>query len=96
MLITFTTLTAAGIAAESVIVAPDGRAVMLNKFGGVFEAFEQSDGSFALNKTAKAWLGPGRPLGAGFDANGNIVICDALKVLEVRGTCDSSRVVWPS
>lgn len=46
--------------AESVIVSPDGRAMMLNKFGGVFEAFEQPDGSFKLNETAKGWLGPGR------------------------------------
>uniref|UniRef100_A0A383VRX2 SMP-30/Gluconolactonase/LRE-like region domain-containing protein n=1 Tax=Tetradesmus obliquus TaxID=3088 RepID=A0A383VRX2_TETOB len=64
---------------ESVIVSPDGRAMMLNKFGGVFEAFETPDGRFELNRTAKAWLGPGRPLGAAFDAHGNIIICDALK-----------------
>lgn len=53
---------------------------MLNKYGGVFEAHEQPDGSFRLNRTARAWLGPGRPLGAGFDAAGNIIVCDALKV----------------
>lgn len=34
---------------------------------------------FQLNRTAQAWLGPGRPLGAGFDANGNLLVCDALK-----------------
>jgi len=66
--------------AESVIVSPDGRAMMLNKFGGVFEAYEGADGNYTLNRTAKAWLGPGRPLGAAFDAAGNIIICDALKV----------------
>jgi hypothetical protein len=54
--------------------------MMLNKFGGVFEAFETPDGRFELNRTAKAWLGPGRPLGAAFDAAGNMIICDALKV----------------
>eukprot|EP00775_Hariotina_reticulata_P004860 gene4860-5105_t len=64
---------------ESVIVSPGGRAVMFNKFGGVFEAYEVADGSFELNRTAKAWLGPGRPLGAAFDAFGNVIICDALK-----------------
>lgn len=68
--------------AESVIVSPDGRAMMLNKFGGVFEAFETPDGRFELNRTAKAWLGPGRPLGAAFDAQGNMIICDALKVCQ--------------
>lgn len=54
---------------------------MLNKFGGVFEALETIDGGFELNRTAKAWLGPGRPLGAAFDAQGNMIICDALKVV---------------
>eukprot|EP00878_Enallax_costatus_P004230 GHUV01004460.1.p1 GENE.GHUV01004460.1~~GHUV01004460.1.p1 ORF type:complete len:457 (+),score=103.84 GHUV01004460.1:102-1472(+) len=77
---------------ESVIVAPDGRAMMLNKYGGVFEAFEQPDGSFELNRTAKAWLGPGRPLGAAFDADGNMIICDALKgILKLER--DTHRVV---
>lgn len=71
-------------AAESVIVAPDGRAMMLNKYGGVFEAFEQPDGSFQLNRTAKAWLGPGRPLGAAFDADGNMIVCDALKARQLN------------
>eukprot|EP00882_Tetradesmus_deserticola_P017121 GHRQ01018323.1.p3 GENE.GHRQ01018323.1~~GHRQ01018323.1.p3 ORF type:complete len:120 (+),score=16.34 GHRQ01018323.1:617-976(+) len=73
--------------AESVIVSPDGRAMMLNKFGGVFEAFETQDGRFELNRTAKAWLGPGRPLGAAFDAQGNMIICDALKVSEQMNKC---------
>eukprot|EP00879_Flechtneria_rotunda_P029720 GHRR01032163.1.p1 GENE.GHRR01032163.1~~GHRR01032163.1.p1 ORF type:complete len:293 (+),score=27.88 GHRR01032163.1:81-881(+) len=66
---------------ESVVISPDDRAIMLNKFGGVFEAIEQPDGTFELNRTAKAWLGPGRPLGAAFDAQGNLIICDALKGL---------------
>eukprot|EP00882_Tetradesmus_deserticola_P023565 GHRQ01025656.1.p1 GENE.GHRQ01025656.1~~GHRQ01025656.1.p1 ORF type:complete len:145 (+),score=36.02 GHRQ01025656.1:617-1051(+) len=78
--------------AESVIVSPDGRAMMLNKFGGVFEAFETQDGRFELNRTAKAWLGPGRPLGAAFDAQGNMIICDALKGILMLEK-DSNRVV---
>jgi sugar lactone lactonase YvrE len=78
--------------AESVIVSPDGRAMMLNKFGGVFEAFETPDGSFELNRTAKAWLGPGRPLGAAFDAQGNMIICDALKGILMLEK-DTNRVV---
>jgi sugar lactone lactonase YvrE len=65
---------------------------MLSKFGGIFEAFETPDGRFELNRTAKAWLGPGRPLGAAFDAQGNIIICDALKGILMLEK-DTNRVV---
>ena len=66
--------------AESVIVSPDGVATMLDKFGAVWEAEEGPDGSLKLRPQPRAWLGPGRPLGAGFDAQGNLYVCDALKV----------------
>jgi hypothetical protein len=82
-------------ASESVIVSPDGRATMLSKFGGVYEAVEQPDGSFALNTTARAWLGPGRPLGAGFDARGDLYVCDALKVGTVLGACCAVPLWFP-
>jgi hypothetical protein len=90
---------APSMTAESVIVSPDGRAMMLNKFGGVFEAYEGADGNYKLNRTAKAWLGPGRPLGAAFDAAGNIIICDALKVfsqLNVRQTHIMFATAFPA
>jgi hypothetical protein len=54
---------------------------MLDKYGGVYEATEGPDGTYALTSTkARAWLGPGRPLGAGFNAQGDLYVCDALKV----------------
>lgn len=68
--------------AESVIVSPEGVATMLDKFGAVHEAIEGPDGSFELNPKPRAWLGPGRPLGAAFDADGNLYVCDALKVCQ--------------
>ena len=72
---------AAAAAPESVIVSPDGMATMLDKYGGVFEAAQNPDGSFSLvNPRPSAHLGPGRPLGAAFNAQGDLFVCDALKV----------------
>jgi sugar lactone lactonase YvrE len=53
---------------------------MLDKYAWVREALPQPDGSYQLQPRPLAHLGPGRPLGAGFDADGNLIICDALKV----------------
>jgi hypothetical protein len=68
------------LAAESVTIAPDGRLVMLDKYGMVWEARESSKDQFDLNPVPLAHLGSGRPLGAGFDKDGNMIICDAIKV----------------
>lgn len=68
------------VMSESVIVSPEGVATMLDKFGGVHEALQMPDGSYQLRGKPRAWLGPGRPLGAAFDAQGNLYVCDALKV----------------
>ncbi|WIA20274.1 hypothetical protein OEZ85_006107 [Tetradesmus obliquus] len=66
---------------ESVTMAPDGRFIMLDRYGAVREALQQDDGSMVLRPTAIAHLGPGRPLGAQYDAHGNLIICDAFKGL---------------
>jgi sugar lactone lactonase YvrE len=57
-------------------------ATMMDKHGGVFEAAQNPDGSFSLvNPRPSAHLGPGRPLGAAFNAQGDLYVCDALKGL---------------
>lgn len=72
---------------ESVIVSPSGIATMLDKYGAVFEAEEGPDGSYSINRRPRAHLGPGRPLGAGFNTQGDLYVCDALKVFAVLGFC---------
>jgi hypothetical protein len=72
-------------AAESVTMAPDGRFVMLDRYGAVKEATEQN-GVMVLNPKPIAHLGPGRPLGAQYDAHGNLIICDAFKVVSFDNT----------
>jgi hypothetical protein len=69
-------------------MAPDGRFIMLDRYGAVKEAREQG-GVLVLNPQPIAHLGPGRPLGAQFDAHGNLIICDAFKVRAARRCCDS-------
>ena len=68
------------LAAESVTMAPDGRLIMLDKYGMVWEASETKKDQYELNPVPLAHLGSGRPLGAGFDKDGNMIICDAMKV----------------
>ena len=59
----------------------DGRFIMLDRYGAVKEARKDPDtGVMVLNPKPLAHLGPGRPLGAKYDAHGNLVICDAFKV----------------
>jgi hypothetical protein len=77
-----------------VIVSPSGVATMLDKYGGVFEAVEGPDGSFSINSKPRAYLGPGRPLGAGFNADGDLYVCDALKVGSGGGSCGFSGCEW--
>ncbi|KAF6258203.1 strictosidine synthase [Scenedesmus sp. NREL 46B-D3] len=76
---------------ESVTVAPDGRFIMLDRYGAVREARE-AGGGMVLNPKPLAHLGPGRPLGAQFDGNGNLIICDAFKGL-IMLEAVTSRVI---
>jgi hypothetical protein len=46
----------------------------------VHEALPLDDGSYQLNPKPLAQLGPGRVLGSKLDADGNLVMCDVLKV----------------
>lgn len=66
--------------AESVTVCPDGHLVMIDKYGAVRAAPKHPDSSTQLDPEPIAHLGPGRPLGFTFDAEENVVVCDALKV----------------
>lgn len=67
---------------ESVNVSPDGRLVMIDKYGAVRAAPKQPiRNSTQLDPQPIAHLGPGRALGFTFDADGNLVVCDALKGL---------------
>lgn len=61
-------------------MGPDGALYMLDKFGYLLRA--QSNGSsYQLDpEHPVAYVGPGRPLGFHFDATGNLLICDSLKV----------------
>lgn len=42
---------------------------------------------------ARAYLGPGRPLGFKYDAKGNLIICDSLKGLTMLEGGDGARLV---
>lgn len=71
---------------ETVILDDDGKTIfLLDKFGYVFKGaiMERPNGvlSVQLDKHAYAYLGPGRPLGAELDKDGNLIICDSLKGL---------------
>lgn len=61
-------------------MCPDGHLVMVDKYGFVRAAPRHPDASTRLDPEPVAHLGPGRPLGTAFDADGNLLICDALKV----------------
>lgn len=71
--------------AESVVLSPDGRLTMLDKYGHVWQAAPPEHptagpSGFALRRLP-VHLGPGRPLGAEYDAAGDLIVCDALKGL---------------
>jgi hypothetical protein len=70
-------------AAESVAVRSNGDLALLDKYGNLYEAVassSSSSGSWQLQQQPLARLGAGRPLGYHFDADGDLVICDSLKV----------------
>jgi hypothetical protein len=69
--------------AESVAVRPNGDLALLDKYGNLFEAVassSSSSSSWQLREQPVAQLGAGRPLGYHFDADGDLIICDSLKV----------------
>jgi sugar lactone lactonase YvrE len=66
-----------GVLAESVAVASDGSLYMLDKFGFVWRAPPDGSGGYSLEKEPRAQLGPGRPLGFHFDAEGNLIVCNS-------------------
>lgn len=61
-----------------------GRLLLPDKWGDIHEALLLEDGSYQLNQTPIAQLGPGRVLGSKMDAEGNLVMCDVLKVSKAR------------
>ncbi len=50
---------------------------MLDKFGNVLRATDEDSVQIV------AYIGPGRPLGFHIDAEGNIIVCDSLKVRDM-------------
>jgi hypothetical protein len=80
--------------AESVNVCPDGHLIMIDKYGAVRAAPKNPDSSTQLDPEPIAHLGPGRPLGFTFDAQGNLVVCDALKVGALLRHVDFGRGWW--
>ncbi len=65
--------------AESVQLSSSGTLWLPDKYGNVFTSEADSKGTYKdLQKVA--YVGPSRPLGHVFDANDNLVICDASKV----------------
>ncbi len=58
-------------------VAKDGSLYMLDKFGYVWRAPANAAGGYDLEKEPLAHLGSGRPLGFHFDADGNLIVCNA-------------------
>jgi hypothetical protein len=54
---------------------------------------QRNDGiSYVLNPEPYARLGSGRPLGSHFDADGNLIVCDSLKVSCV--CVEGGQVTW--
>jgi hypothetical protein len=79
---------------ESVTTTADGSFIMLDRYGAVREAWQQG-GAMVLNPVPIAHLGPGRPLGAQYDAAGSLIICDAFKVRCALSVC-VSLLFWLS
>lgn len=58
-----------------------GNLLLPDKWGDVHLAALQPDGSYRLQQQPLAQMGPGRVLGTKLDAQGNLVMCDVLKVI---------------
>ena len=66
---------------------PNGTLVLVDKFGDMFLAHPRGGAAagarpsaYDLDPTPVVRLGAGRPLGFELDANGDVIVCDALKV----------------
>lgn len=66
---------------ESATIAVDGSLYMLDKFANVQRAVYDASSGWKVEAEPVAYLGAGRPLGAHFDAQGNLIICDSIKGL---------------
>ncbi|GIL73771.1 hypothetical protein Vretimale_5363 [Volvox reticuliferus] len=73
---------------EHVAISPGGNMTLLDKFGYLYEAEPAATvpgavfpEEWTLDLPAAAYIGPGRPLGFHYDAEGNLIIADALKGL---------------
>lgn len=64
------------------MVGPQGQLVMLDRYNHLWEATQDpATKAWVLSAEPRARLGPGRPLGYHFDHQGNLIMCDSLKVL---------------
>jgi hypothetical protein len=54
---------------------------MLDRYNSLWEAArDPASGEWVLAAQPRAKLGAGRPLGYHFDKQGNLIVCDSLKV----------------
>mmetsp|Transcript_1980 Transcript_1980/g.5885 ORF Transcript_1980/g.5885 Transcript_1980/m.5885 type:complete len:398 (+) Transcript_1980:214-1407(+) len=61
---------------ESVVVGADGSLYLPDRYGSILRATSAGEGQVHhLQGEAVAFLGGGRPLGAAFDAAGNLIVC---------------------
>ena len=68
-------------AVESVVVGPQGQLVMLDRYNHLWEATQDpGTKAWVLSSEPRTRLGPGRPLGYHFDHQGDLIVCDSLKV----------------
>jgi len=57
-----------------------GDLLLPDKWGNVYLAQRMPNGSYTLQQPPLARMGPGRVLGSKLDAQGNLIMCDVLKV----------------
>ena len=77
---------------------PNGTLVLLDKFGDMFLAHPRDvaaaaaagarPSAYDLDPTPVVRLGAGRPLGFHLDTNGDVIVCDSVKVGPWVRLCD--------
>jgi len=82
---------------ECVALGPGSSSVtMIDRKGFVWiaDATDGAPGGYLLRPGgARAYLGPGRPLGFKYDARGNLIVCDSLKGLTMLEGGEGGRLV---
>lgn len=63
--------------------ASTGSLLLPDKWGDVHVAHQLPHGSYQLLPRPALQMGPGRVLGSKLDAQGNLIMCDVLKVYKL-------------